>query len=231
MRPLPPMGEQFGWKDGLPWSQRFQDHYYSRDDGLAESRYVFLQGNRLPDRWYNRSTFTVGELGFGTGLNVLAVWDLWRASRREGRRLAIHSVEAYPLTATEAQTALAQWPELSTRAEVLISKWPDLRSGAIALDGQTDLHVHHGYAAERLSDFPDDVDAWFLDGFAPDRNHDMWDATTLSMVATRTVAGGTFATYTAAGWVRRNLEAAGFAVKRVPGFRSKRHMTVGEKQP
>lgn len=202
----------------MPISARFDDPYYSLEDGQAETRHVFLDGNGLPERF--ASDFRIAELGFGTGLNAAVALAAWRAVGVEG---ALHftSFELYPLEPAAISTALSAFPSLRAEASDI----------ARALSGETvadlSLEVIEGDARETLPDWDDVADAWFLDGFAPAKNPELWDARLLAAVADRTAPGGTFATYTAAGEVRRALEAAGFEVERRPGFGRKRHMTVG----
>ncbi|MEM1317178.1 MAG: tRNA (5-methylaminomethyl-2-thiouridine)(34)-methyltransferase MnmD [Pseudomonadota bacterium] len=216
------------WQDDatgakLPVSQRFDDPYFSAVDGRAEAAYVFLSGNRLPERWRDRDSFVIGELGFGTGLNFLETWRQWRTARKPGQRLLFQSVEAYPLVAKDALTALARWPDLEADAKAL---WKHEFNGQVEIDQQTVLHVRHGFADHLVRQY-EPCDAWFLDGFSPAKNEAMWSAELMKAVFDRTLTDGTFASYTAAGWVRRNLEAAGFSVERQPGFGRKRHMIVG----
>ena len=90
-----------------------------------------------------------------------------------------------------------------------------------------DLQLILGDARETLPRWPGRADAWFLDGFSPAKNPELWGESLMAEVARHTAPGGTFATYTAAGHVRRSLAAAGFAVERAPGFAGKRHMTKG----
>src|SRR6185369_2270483 len=120
--------------DGQPRSRRFGDVYFSAQDGLAETRAVFLDGCGLPDAWAGRRSFTVGELGFGTGLNIAALLDLWGRTRPTGARLHILSVEAYPVSADEAARALAHWPELAEIAGLLTSRWPGRARGRPRVD-------------------------------------------------------------------------------------------------
>ncbi len=211
--------------DGVPRSRRYGDVYFSREGGLAESRAVFLAGCGLPERWTGRRRFTVAELGFGTGLNILALLELWRAHRPSGGHLAIFSVEAEPLTAAEARQALAAWPELAAIAELLLARWPSCRYGfhRIALpefDATLDLAVMD--AAPALAAWGGDADAWFLDGFAPSVNPAMWTDALMAQVAARSAPGAKAATYTVAGQARRALAAAGFTLERRPGFGGKR---------
>lgn len=208
------------WADGVPVSRRFADPYYSRADGLGEARHVFLAGNDLPARFV--PGFAIAELGFGTGLNVLAAAALWRAHGTAGR-LAVTSFEAFPIAADAMATALAAFPELDEVSRPLVAAW---RRGArrIALPG-VELTVIEGDARRTLPRWRGTADAWFLDGFAPARNPELWGADLMAEVARHTRPGGTAATYSAAGSVRRGLAAAGFAVTRRPGHAGKRHMT------
>jgi tRNA 5-methylaminomethyl-2-thiouridine biosynthesis bifunctional protein len=211
--------------DGVPRSRLFDDVYFSRDDGLAESRAVFLTGCGLPGRWAGRRQFTVAELGFGTGLNILALLDLWRASAPAGGHLSIFSVEAHPLNAEAAARALSRWPEIAATADRLLRRWPGRRAGFHRVDfpdlrATLDLAVME--ASEALGAWSGPADAWFLDGFAPARNPEMWSDSLMALVARRSAPGARAATYTVAGQVRRGLAAAGFEVERQPGFGRKR---------
>lgn len=225
-------GGALEWHAGdMPYSQRFGDHYYSKDDGRAECAHVFMAGNGLPDRWTRRETFTIAELGFGTGLNMMETWRVWKSACGTGQKLRLVSIEAFPLTAQEMARALAAWPEISAQAERLVAAWPndpaDTTRIDIALDDTADLTVLVGCADTRIADVAGPVDAWYLDGFAPSRNPEMWSETLLDQVFALTAKGGSFATYTAAGWVRRNLQESGFHVEKRPGFADKREMLSG----
>lgn len=219
------------WRgDEPPFSARFDDHYYSRHDGRAECGHVFLTGNDLPARWQGRKRFLVGELGFGTGLNMAETWRLWKTVRQPGQKLELVSIESFPLTTKEAASALGAWPALAVEREAMVRHWPALMAGQrIALDDSTTLSVLIGGAEDRLARWDGQADAWFLDGFAPKKNPDMWSETLMRAVFDHTAPGGSFATYTAAGWVRRNLMAAGFTVEKRPGHAGKRDMCVGRR--
>jgi tRNA 5-methylaminomethyl-2-thiouridine biosynthesis bifunctional protein len=211
--------------DGAPRSRRFGDIYFSSTDGLAESRAVFLQGCGLPEAWAGRRRFTVGELGFGTGLNVLALLELWRRTRPDAGRLHVFSVEAFPLAAEEARRALSAWPELADLSALLTARWPRRARGLHRidlpeLDAVLDLAVME--AGEALEGWDGRADAWFLDGFAPSANPGMWREELLALVARRSAPGASAATFTVAGAVRRGLQAAGFEVAKRPGFGNKR---------
>jgi tRNA 5-methylaminomethyl-2-thiouridine biosynthesis bifunctional protein len=212
-------------EDGQPRSRLYGDVYYSAVDGLAESRAVFLNGCDLPQAWAGRSRFTVGELGFGSGLNIVALLDLWRRDRPPGGRLHVFSIEAHPMSAGEAARALAAWPELSDTAQFLIDRWPGRARGfhrvdLPELDAILDLAVMD--AAHALAAWSGRADAWFLDGFSPALNPQMWDAEVLGLVAARSAPGAKAATFTVAGAVRRGLAASGFTVEKKPGFGRKR---------
>lgn len=215
------------WRDGVPVSLQFEDPFYSLADGLAETGHVFLQGNALADRL--RDGFQIGELGFGTGLNVLATWALWDNLGREGR-FGFTSFEAYPLSEAQVAQALEPFDVLADKRDALIALWPEILDGKSVEVGPIDLRVVIGDARQTLETTDLAIDAWFLDGFAPERNPELWGPDLLVAVGAKTTAGGTCATYSAAGHVRRGLEAAGFEVERVPGFGGKRHMTRGVKR-
>jgi len=210
------------WRDELiPVSTKFDDPYFSLDNGLNETRHVFLAGNDLPSRF--APGFHVAELGFGTGLNLLATWKAWEDA---GQTTPLHftSFEAFPMSAREMARALQAFPEVSEYAERLCQAWSEDQTLA-TLDG-IKANVVIGDARRTLAEESWMADAWYLDGFSPAKNPELWDEDLLSQVGQHTKAGGSAATYTAAGFVRRNLEAAGFAVTRVPGFGRKRHMTT-----
>ncbi len=211
-----------GWDGHRPVSRRFNDGYFAAGGGLAETRHVFLCGNGLPDRF--ERGFHIAELGFGTGLNLLAAWAAWRES---GQRGPLHytGFEAFPLPVEAMERALAPFRDLADLAAPLLQAWA-AGQRHFACD---DLHarVIIGDARATLPDWWGQADAWFLDGFAPDRNPEMWEPALLAAVADRSAPGATLASYTAAGHVRRSLQAAGFMIERRPGFGTKRHMIAG----
>ena len=214
------------WRDdGMPQSALYGDVYFSSADGLAETRAVFLTGCDLPNAWRGRDHFTVGELGFGTGLNIAALLDLWRREKIQGQRLHIFSIEAHPITRDEAARALAVWPELGEAARVLLDHWPGVARGFHRIDlpgfdATFDLAVMDVEPA--LAAWDGAADAWFLDGFSPALNPAMWREEILAAVAARSAPGARAATFTVAGAVRRGLAAAGFQVDKRPGFGRKK---------
>ncbi|WP_040610856.1 tRNA (5-methylaminomethyl-2-thiouridine)(34)-methyltransferase MnmD [Oceaniovalibus guishaninsula] len=212
--------DQIEWQDGTPVSTLYGDPFFSRQDGLAETRHVFLGGNDLPARF--RPGFHIAETGFGTGLNALCAWAAWRASGQTGQ-LAFTSFEAHPISARDMARAHAAFPQMAALSDLLLAEWRTGRS-AITLPG-LDLRIVVGDARETLPGWEGRADAWFLDGFAPARNPALWSEALLAEVARHTAPGGTAATYTAAGHVRRALQAGGFDVTRMPGWGRKRHMT------
>lgn len=211
--------------EGVPRSRRHGDIYFSTVDGLGETRTVFLQGCGLPDAWRGRRRFTVGEIGFGTGLNVIALLDLWRTHAAPDAHLHIFTIEADPLPVADAARALARWPELKEVADEILARWPGRAAGLHRIDlpgfrATLDVAVQEAQAA--LEDWRGAADAWFLDGFSPALNPDAWRPEVLAAVGQRSRPGARAATFTVAGHVRRGLEAAGFAVSRQPGFAGKR---------
>ncbi|EHF4996594.1 bifunctional tRNA (5-methylaminomethyl-2-thiouridine)(34)-methyltransferase MnmD/FAD-dependent 5-carboxymethylaminomethyl-2-thiouridine(34) oxidoreductase MnmC [Enterobacter hormaechei] len=227
--------------EGTPVSRDFDDVYFSNDNGLEETRYVFLEGNHLSTRFpeHPRRLFVVAESGFGTGLNFLTLWqafDQYRAAYPEAtlQRLHFISFEKFPLTAHDLRLAHQRWPELAHWAEQLQTQWPPAIGGCHRLyldDGRVTLDLWLGDIND-LTDKLDDsmnqkVDAWFLDGFAPAKNPDMWSPHLFSAMARLARPGATLATFTSAGFVRRGLQEAGFTMRKTKGFGRKRDMLVG----
>lgn len=210
---------ELSWSGEVPVSVCYEDPYYSLENGIAETEYVFLDGNGLPGRF--RPGFRLAELGFGTGLNLIVAL---RAARAAGALpLTYVGFEAHPMAPADMARALGAFPEISEDAGWLVEAWNE---GAHVVTPEIDAKVILGPAAQTLTQWTGRADAWFLDGFAPVRNPGLWTPELLSEVARHTAPGGTAATYTAAGHVRRALAAAGFEVARRPGFARKRHMTV-----
>jgi len=209
------------WRDGVPIARDFDDPYYSLEDGLAETTHVFLGGNDLPERF--GGSFQIAELGFGTGLNFLVTWAAWVAAGRPGT-LHFTSFEAFPMEPEDMAAALAHFPDLQTYTDKLLTHWqPD--SDAVRFPDGPTLKVIIGDARETVTQWDRNADAWFLDGFSPAKNPALWEPALLKAVGQYTKPGGTAATYSAAGHVRRGLEDAGFTVTRTPGYGRKRHMT------
>ena len=213
-------------QQGLPYSVEYGDHYFSRQNGLAESRYVFLHGNELPQRWQAREQFSIGETGFGTGLNLLATWQCWGQQPGICKRLHYVSVEKHPLDRAQLQQALALWPELESYARRLLAAYPECVPGfhRLHLSHNLTLTLLFGDVSELLAQLQARIDAWYLDGFAPARNPAMWQPEVFRLVAQNSVPGATLSTFTAAGMVRRGLLEAGFEVTKQPGFGPKREM-------
>lgn len=236
---------KLSWNEaGTPVSDSFGDVYFSNDNGLQETRYVFLNQNKLPDRWLNhdRDLFVIAETGFGTGLNFLATWQAFRHYKEnepEGKVSRLHfiSFEKFPLTRQDLQQALMAWPELMPLSEQLITAYPAavpgcqrlrFENGAIILDlwlGDVNDLLPQVYSpAGGL------VDAWYLDGFAPSKNPDMWTENLFTNLYRLIRPEGTLATFTAAGFVRRGLADAEFEMAKIPGYGKKREMLAGRSQ-
>ncbi|MEO0475407.1 MAG: tRNA (5-methylaminomethyl-2-thiouridine)(34)-methyltransferase MnmD [Planctomycetota bacterium] len=212
---------------------KYDDVYFSAEDGLAETRHVFLQGNHLTERFSAMKPgerFTIGESGFGTGLNFLAAWQLFEQHAPPNAQLDFVSVEGFPLDQQMMVRALSPWPELRRYREALLQQWGPIWPGRHRFrftDGRLRLTLLVGEAAQALASIEARVDAWFLDGFAPSRNPEMWSEAVFSELARLSVSDATLATYTAAGFVRRGLDVAGFDIVNSAGFGTKRDMTVG----
>ncbi|PJG57716.1 bifunctional tRNA (5-methylaminomethyl-2-thiouridine)(34)-methyltransferase MnmD/FAD-dependent 5-carboxymethylaminomethyl-2-thiouridine(34) oxidoreductase MnmC, partial [Aeromonas cavernicola] len=230
------------WNDaGTPISCQFGDVYFSNDNGLSETRHVFLQQNQLPARFsqHDNEVFVIGETGFGTGLNFLATCHAFLAHRANAEnpvRLHFISFEKYPLTQDDLRKALAAWPELMPISQDLIDQWPLPLPGCHRLHFANDhirLDLWLGDINDTLPQLPQHqdglIDAWYLDGFSPAKNPEMWTQTLFDGLARLARPTATIATFTCAGFVRRGLMAAGFAMKKVKGHGKKREMLVGER--
>lgn len=234
------------WRDGLPHSSTYEDIYFSSSNGLQEAMHVFVEGNRLIERWQGLAedaVFTIGETGFGTGLNFLLAWSIWDRTAPPNARLHFITCEQHPLSLTDLRQCLALWPELTHYAEMLFATYPVLTPGFHQLEldnGRVTLHLMLGDALscyqERLlcgdakleqSLRRDVVDAWFLDGFSPQKNQDMWTEQLFGTIAQLSKHGTTLSTFSVAGFVQRGLRSAGFTVAKKPGYAQKREMLIG----
>jgi tRNA 5-methylaminomethyl-2-thiouridine biosynthesis bifunctional protein len=224
---------QITWTDeGYPYSTQFNDVYFS-GNGMEETAYVFLDKNRLAERFASACHFTVGETGFGTGLNFLCTLVLWRRTAPPSAAFHYIAFEKHPLTHADQRQALARWPELSEDAALLLSCLPPLEESihCFTLSPQITVTLYYGDIADYLPQCDEQIDAWFLDGFAPAKNPAMWQETVFSHIKRLSHPGTTCSSFTAVGDVRRGLHAAGFTMQKVPGFGRKREMLVGEMFP
>lgn len=219
--------------EGVPMALGFGDVYHPRSGALAQARHVFLAGNGLPERWRGRERFVIAETGFGLGNNFLAAWAAWRSDAQRSERLDFLSAELHPPTRDE----LSAWPreaETSALADELLRQWPPLLHGLHRLSfdqGRVTLHLCFGDAAAWAREWVAQVDAIFLDGFAPDRNPQMWDGRLIKALARLAAPRATAATWSAARPVREALQSAGFEVSKAPGQGGKRDITVACFQP
>lgn len=211
--------------DGIPYSALYGDIYHSADGAVGQARHVFLQGCGLPQAWSERANFVVLETGFGAGLNFLATWAAWRDDPARSKRLHFLSVEKHPFPANDLASLHAAWPGFSAQSQELIAHWPMLTPGfhRIAFDdGRVILTLMLGDATDCLSQLEATVDAIYLDGFAPDRNADMWQPALFRQLARVAKSGARLASYTVAASVRAGLAEAGFACEKREGFGHKR---------
>ena len=230
------------WREnGQPVSSAFDDIYFSTASGLEETRHVFLAENHLPERWANLeqgTRFTIGETGFGTGLNFLAAWQLWLQVAPAQAQLHFVSVEKFPLHPRDLARALGMWPELADLSRQLIEQYPpQLAPGVHRLKFSGGVYLtlvideaSSGFERLLLDDPERDsaIDAWFLDGFAPSKNPEMWSEELFQAIARLSAPQATFATFTCAGIVKRGLKSVGFELQKVPGFGRKREMLRGD---
>ncbi|OQA30233.1 MAG: tRNA 5-methylaminomethyl-2-thiouridine biosynthesis bifunctional protein MnmC [Betaproteobacteria bacterium ADurb.Bin341] len=216
--------------DGTPYSARYNDVYHTRAGGPEQARHVFLAGNDLPARWQNRPKFTLLETGFGLGLNFLTTWMAWQNDPQRCLHLHFISVEKHPVSADDLAKAHATWPEFEPYATQLRQCWPALEAGNHRIElakGQMILDLILGDALEALTTLQAQVDAFYLDGFAPDKNPELWSPALFKTLAKLAAPGATLATWSVAGHVQRGLNAAGFVTEKHPGFAGKRQMLAG----
>lgn len=223
-------------EDGTPRSPHYGDVYHARAGAWAQAEHVFLRGNGLPERWRAQRRFTVLETGFGLGNNFLATWQAWRDAPQRPERLDFISIEKHPLGPDDlARAHLGRHArDAQPLADTLLDAWPPLTPDLHTLlfdGGRVRLLLAFADIAEALRELIADVDAFFLDGFAPARNPQMWDAHALARLARLAAPDATVATWSVAREVRDGLSAAGFVVERAPGFGGKRDMTIGRFAP
>jgi len=226
--------------DGTPFSRQFNDIYFSSQGGLAESAHVFINGNNLTTRWQERrnstTSFFIAELGFGTGLNFLLCWQLLEKLSIENLQLHYLAFEKHPLSMEDLRKAHALWPELEKYSSQFLEMAIDHTAGLhrLCLSPEVTLDLYYGDALEGMSElFPDcaaTVDCWFMDGFAPAKNPDLWNESIARRMWHQSRHGTTVSTYSVAGQLRRNLQDVGFRLDRAPGFGSKRDMLLARKE-
>lgn len=219
------------WKgdNALP-SPFYKDVYFSKAGAIPESRYVFLRQNRLPHRWLTQSHFSICEAGFGTGLNFLLTLDFWMKFAPKTATLSYTGVEKHPITKDRLAAIHQVWPSLAPLSERLLSVYPDPTPGAHLLFPDLPgvrLHLVFADIRQLALHLTEPVDAWYLDGFSPKTNPAMWSQDLFTLMGNTTRPGGTFATFTAVGDVRRGLTENGFLVEKAPGFGTKRDMLRG----
>lgn len=224
---------EIDWINGQPHSRKFGDVYFSSDSGLEETEHVFLAHNQLQQRWRELKTshFTIAETGFGTGLNFLCAWRLWDTCAPPAARLHFVSIEKYPLSLTDITQALGLWPQLAKQRDQLLAQYRFLANGFHRLtfdNGRIVLTLLIGDVNDMLPQLQANIDAWFLDGFAPAKNPEMWQQTLFNRMAKLSHTETTFTTFTSAGVVRRGLEAARFIVQKSEGYGLKREMLCGQ---
>lgn len=218
---------------GAPRSKEFDDVYFSAQNGLAETRHVFLQSNYLPAAWLDKENFVIAETGFGTGLNFLATWKLYQETGSTLKHLHFISFEKYPLTAEQINEYLEpfrnEFPDL---LDALVDKYPFVVPGfhRIDFDDHVSLTLIFDDVNEAIPKLGAVVDCWFLDGFRPSSNPEMWSETLFANMARLSRIGTRFATFTAAGFVKRGLRDAGFVLEKIKGYGRKREMLVGQYQ-
>lgn len=221
--------EPFWDKEGRLVSDLYEDVYFTGEDGIDEGMHIFIRGNGLPGRWKGRHEFTIIETGFGTGLNFLIAWDLWLSHSEKGAVLNYCSVEKHPIPARHLKIIHEKWPGFRPLSKKLIEAYPDTNQGLHEIDlddGRIRLRLLFD-DAKNIEKIGVSADAWFMDGFSPASNPEMWNSEIIEKIGRMTKPGGTFATFTSASDVRSALEKTGFTISKDTGFASKKHMLKG----
>lgn len=215
----------------------YNDCYFSYDDGLAESLYVFVDGNNLIERFRSSESLNIGETGFGTGLNLIALIRALRDAEISDRTIRFFSVEKYPLSVERIRELTSRFTDsINPEMDLFLTEWANVfpqlhigwnkfvfHVGSISVE----CELFYGDVTPYLETFPVTADAWFLDGHSPDKNPDMWNETVLSLIGKNSGTGTTIATFSAAGMVKEGLRKGGFFIQRRKGFGGKRHMSQG----
>ncbi|TVQ80468.1 MAG: hypothetical protein EA369_02365 [Bradymonadales bacterium] len=218
------------WKDDrTPLSVQFDDIYYADEDGLAEARYIFIEGTDLCGQLSSRGRLQVAELGFGTGLNFLATVDYLQKLPDHEISLHFFSVEKFPLSKDQIRRALSRWPEIDSLTSKMLAQYqPDTEGWTkVHISESIQLHLWIGDVIDFLKLLPTKIDAWYLDGFSPRKNPEMWSTEVFEGIARKSAPGSRFSTFASAGFVRRGLESSGFQVQKRPGFGRKRDSLSG----
>lgn len=217
-------------EDDTPYSTRFEDIYFSKGSGPAEVEHVFLKPNQIEQRLEAGGPLRIGELGFGTGLSFLMTWALQTKISPQAR-LDFYSVEKYPIQPEELSRTHEVWPDLKAPSLAFQSQWSTKPGWNHFTFGQVRCHVYVGDVLDFLRELGEQkktMQVWYLDGFAPAKNPQMWSREVLEQVGQGSTSGSTFSTYTVVGQVRRDLMKAGFQVEKIKGFENKREMLFGK---
>lgn len=227
---MPIKNAQLGWQVSTPLNKQFNDPYFSLADGLAETEYVFLRHNHLPENWKNKQEFVIAETGFGTGLNFLVTASRWLETADNGAHLTYYSVEKYPISHDDLAKSFKNWPQFDSISGKILENYPDRLPGYHTLQFENEnitLVLMIGDVLPMINNMQCSVDSWYLDGFSPAKNPEMWTLEVCQKMADLCHENTRFSTFTAAGEVRRNLQTVGFEVQKSPGFGKKREMLSG----
>lgn len=234
---LPIHPAKLRWREAQPYSTVFEDSYCCSHNGLAKSHHVFIEGNRLKPRFSSmaeQTSFVVAETGFGTGLNFLACCETFLQYAPESATLHFISVEKYPLRADDLARALQRWTTLAPLAAQLLNAYPALCPGfhrRHLAGGRVVLTLMFGDAAQMLSYCDARVDAWFLDGFTPARNPDMWSQNVFDQLRRLSHSNTSLATIISADAVQHGLSQAGFTLQNTQGHGSRWGVLPGKFEP
>ena len=241
--------------DGSPYSSQFDDIYFDTEQGTSQSEYVFIDGNNIRARLTEcQETFVIAETGFGTGLNFLLVLEIFHKIKQHQYQQSLPStsnvrfisVEKFPLSREQLAQSLMILPQLTPYSEQLIAQYPEIPEQDITLsflDGAVTLTLlfndatlglatlssksHQVNSDNRKPERSAMVDAWFLDGFSPAKNPEMWQEGLFQQITRLSKEQATLSTFTASGHVKRQLIQAGFRVEKRVANGKKNEMLNG----
>ncbi len=213
----------------------YNDCYFSYDEGFEEAAYVFVDGNNIPHCLKSKTSVTIGETGFGTGLNLMTL--LQSLPSELDIDVTFLSVEKYPLTLDRMQELIGgSISNITKEAKIVFDFWKEqfdntskgwISGSFVYKTARVKVMIYIGDVADFMANLDKKVDIWFLDGHSPDKNPAMWAPELMQEVGNHSRVGTTIATFSAAGLVKEGLRQAGFFIKRRKGFGGKRHMIQG----
>ena len=215
-------------EDDSVLSNNFNDIYFQPNNGLEEKKYVFLDGNNLPQNWKKKSVFTIAETGFGIGLNFLSTLKLWHETHEKNQQLHYISCELFPFDIQQLDDILSPIETLKPFTKIFLEKYPQVKTYGFHRirfeEFNCTLMLIFGDCVDAFENMDAKIDAWFLDGFAPSKNPQMWSERLFKRISELSQQGTTLSTYSVAANLKKQLTENGFVIQKKKGFGKKREM-------